>query len=684
MKKILFGLLATLLVACHNDEITISPQDGSEKAELTVSVKVPEAASASARSLENPAITSLYLVVFDDMGYLVESVQATPVNSFAMTGETAFKVTLTKASSKRIIHFVANYDASSLSYGAESAVIRNMTVDGKEDAYWQRIELPLGITNNDATVTAMTKVPLLRNFVKVDVASSANNFELEGFTVINTWSKGSVAPYYGGGFADFVNGNNSKTYTEISAAGYKGFTPQYAVLENNTIGNSGDGGLNFDMDPFYMYERSHQSDNHTYVLIKGKYNGASSSYYKIDLVYTNSSTGATEYYNLLRNFCYTVNLNEVFANGKSTAKEAADMSAAHNNLSASVETQSLLNISDGEARFFVSFTDTTLVNTDPIVLKYQYVPSIASMETVANSSVNTAEVTSGGDVISSATVSTSDVGKWRSITIYPNSPNLNEVKRQSVTLVAGKLSRTVNFTLRAASSMTVECDPGRVSREIGSSVDVNISIPDDLPETLFPLTFFIESSELSIYPDANKDYMPVHVRNSVIPGQTDKSSFGYDKTLTYEEYEGLSVYGNEKTLTCYFKTNKKASASTVYVYNKYFEMGYDAFDNPEAQPLNLTIAAANLRATGISYVDDKTFTIYTDTSYNNELGSCSFSYKNKHYELSKNLTLAIPEDITVLYFVYKSLWNTYVASISVADLKLAANGTMKTLSFSNN
>lgn len=60
---------------------------------------------------------------------------------------------------------------------------------------------------------------------------------------------------------------------------------------------------------------------------------------------------------------------------------------AKNNLSASVAMKNLLNISNGTGPLFVSFTDTTLVNTDRIYLKYKYIPDIKSPDNTNNGEV---------------------------------------------------------------------------------------------------------------------------------------------------------------------------------------------------------------------------------------------------------------------------------------------------------
>lgn len=568
------SLLTMVFIGCSDESEVDVPQANDNKAELTLSVNIPEALSAASRSFSNPQINSLYLVVFDNLGYLAETVRATPVNEFSVTGETKFKVTLEQTPNKRIIHFIANYDASNLSYGSESEIIGKMKVSGTQDAYWQRVEFPSGISeDNTETAKKLTRIPLVRNFTRISVKvdEELTKFKLTGFAVVNTLNAGTVAPYNtnGGEFPKFVDDEQlCRTYDNIvTTQRYNGFMPSSAGLENTNPQN-----VTFGTAPFYMYERKYSNDNTaTYVLVKGRYLNGKETFYKLDITY-NDNSGLSHYYNLLRNFEYAITITDVQGNGYDTASEAGEQPAS-NNLSGSVLTKSLLNISDGTSRLFVNFTDTTLVNTNPIELKYKYIPNINSPTNITNGSVKT-DLIKAGKVIESSTATSDEENGYRIIKITPNSPT-DIPQEQTVTLyVPGGLSREVTFTLRKPQDMTVICPV--VRNTSGTSFTLTIQIPDGMLEKLFPLEFLIESSKLSIYPDAsaanNKGYMPVKVGTTIVKGQTG-SSFAYQKIITYEDYKNLAVANNIRAIECAFKTNIAASASTIYVHNKYFNLG---------------------------------------------------------------------------------------------------------------
>ena len=182
------------LVSCVSEDLpqTSIPQEG-DKVTLTFGVQIPEAGVAT-RSMADPAITSLNLLVFDQNGYLVETATATVGGNTSWNDTTtptdatktqAFTVTLTKTSSYRAIHFVANADVSGLAnFGHEDALIPSLVSIDTDDAYWQRMEFANGIASDSGTkLDNNTVVPLVRNFAKVTVTENLPNF-VQGDTQI--------------------------------------------------------------------------------------------------------------------------------------------------------------------------------------------------------------------------------------------------------------------------------------------------------------------------------------------------------------------------------------------------------------------------------------------------------------------------------------------------------------------
>ena len=625
MKRLLYILLCLpLWLACTDEHIPASNHEVEEgtPVELRMSVALGEMNIASSRSLgyDISDYPTLWVVAFNKDGYLVEYAKAKDLELVenGTLHETTFSVILHATSEPRILHFIAfgkeegedDYELN-LEYGHESNVIGSLVVDGGRDVYWHRKVLSGGInTNPDYIAANFRRIPLLRNFAKITVGvdPEVTNFKLTGFYVLNVPTSGTVAPYSNGAFVDYMSNEEgkteeAKTYEKLNEENYIGTMPDDVGYGQN--GSSIDWVTVTEEEPgsFYMYENTYKGveNKTTSILIKGKFGDSSTStetYYRADLTLPNVATGLSEYYHILRNFHYQLNITSVIAAGKDNAQAAIE-APANNNLSGSVQVQNLSNISDGTAKLEVSYTDMVLVSTDKVTLKYRFLTNVADTTSHANNRVQIYKP--DGTVIDSYTVATSNetykdangatkTSSWRVITITPVGTLPASSQKQKITLYdeATKLRREVTYTLRSKLDMEVNCTP-IVPQTAGSSVVVNICIPDGLNENLFPLDFAIEantsaeSSSLKQYiSPANTEVMSVTTGNSIVPSHTTEKSYQYIKELTYEDYLTLAVINQKRVFPVNFITNTAVSASTVYVDNKYFNQGSDYFINGTA------------------------------------------------------------------------------------------------------
>ena len=630
MKKILFAFsMIFALVSCVSEDLpqTSIPQEG-DKVTLTFGVQVPEAGVAT-RSMADPAVKSLNLLVFDQNGYLVETAQAyvggstlwedktTPTDA---TKTQAFTVTLTKTSAYRAIHFVANADVSGLAnFGHEDALIPSLVSTDDADAYWQRMEFANGIACDSGTkLDNNTVVPLVRNFAKVTVTENLSNFVLEGFVVMNTRSEGTVAAYNAREreFAEFVNGTTARAYSAMIAE-YNGF--EAGEQQNATPADAA-----FTTGAKYVRETAAGATDGTnpYIIVKGKYNGSTTStYYRLDFVNAGGTSGLAA---ILRNFSYNFNITSVEKAGMSL-DEVMNATEGENNLSFQEATQSLLNISDGTGQLFVSATNVTLVSNEPYILMYKYVPNI-STGTTANGSASYArkdaynadrsafgstyyDSAKSGTVASLIAATTDPALKayyqefsdYNYITLQPRTPQPNTLD-DVIVITGGELAREVRFTLQEKINMTVKAYDGAsknsdkttdttVPAATNQKVWVDITIPANLSQYIFPLEFEIEAEALSIYPDAKptttvttaeRNNMPVRTGATIIPGQSG-NTFRFVRTLSLDEYSALKAAAGTNaetvTFTSQFRTNKADNKSAVYVANHYFNTGNVSFTN---------------------------------------------------------------------------------------------------------
>lgn len=538
--------------------------------------------------------------------------------------------------------------------------------DTPETAYWARIEVPYILVQEVENADGRTKyipeanilpkfqhIPMLRNYAQVVVKNGTNKnanqtspFEFIGFTLYNTIDMGTVAPYNNNTqqFQSFVNPATGLRYKypALTDLNYRGHALAAADLNTSLeLDSSNDDGYKWyaplpedelsltdiTQSAFFMYERKISvktneedkwSESPPHLIIKGRYNGKV-YYYKVDLVYNVFGDPANpqqvtdiEYYNILRNFRYQFTISEVAGPGYDSVQEAIN-GATSNNLSGSATTTKFTNISDEVGRLWVSYTDTTLVSNNSITLKYKFVPDLDNHE-VTNNVVGSGVTFENmeGDVIKNYTVAETDIegGAWdgfREITIQVKDPQ-TMTKEQTIVIKSANanLSRDVRYYLKDKYPMVVLCNPKKVAAKIGAEVGVDIKLPVGLTDDMFPLDLEIEVYDMTLSPDASKNTMPVKTGLSIIPltEKQGKKTFRFIKSIeTKAEYDALPTEGTNKVIKTSWLTNMANNGSTVYVYNKYFEIRSDNFIN--AKSFNGEFTKTSLGITGTQTVDYK-------------------------------------------------------------------------------
>ena len=494
--------------------------------------------------------------------------------------------------------------------------------------------------------------------VSVD-AETCSGFSLLDFYVLNVPKYGTVAPFQNGNFIDYCiyddtyterppfDGRHfdAKDYETLDVdEGYRGTMPNNSERINKAsefVAPTDD--PKSPKTSYFLYENTYVSgdkDNTraVFVLLKGTYN-EKTYWYRVDLVKQNTSTSMMEYFDILRNFSYNITIKNI-TEGKATAQEAINNPAGNTVLS-SLDIAHLTEISDGHALLEVNHTDTVLISYDEVYVRYKFTDTGAP--NVNNDSIedNTGHgygwyLTYKGrtynknDDILPINVEFEDENEdegqyagWRTITISVDPDALSEREVVSLTLFAKSsngpmLSRTVDYTLLPKQKMLVEC-PAKVPSTVGSPVDVSILIPDGLPEAMFPLDFAIEAQGTN-QSGTEKNYLAQHIsphKNEVMTVRTagsivnndalrGKKSFQYMVTFSYEDYlnatlttRQLEAGGQDVPVRVFIKkfvTNTETSASRVYAYNKYFDLGSDNF-------INGTIVYFK-----VSFIDDATAT----------------------------------------------------------------------------
>ena len=344
-------------------------------------------------------------------------------------------------------------------------------------------------------------------------------------------------------------------------------------------------------------------------------------YYKVDFMDDDG------YYAILRNFRYHIRITGVSKAGAETPG-AAGSTGGTGDISSSTEAQGLVDISDGYGRIAVSYVEMTVVDQHEVIeLKYKFIPNADDGDEGINNALasesgpvtitigdKTGPINVFSDTIDSSIAAGTDIGTtgsggtgkirvlpgndtegYRTIRFSTNAPSSEDKTTQTIRITGQidehrSIFREVTYILMEKQNMTVSCTAdvpnvdwgdNYVEETAGEGVNVNITVPILLPESMFPLVFNIESDALSITPNTAKyttENLPVESGTSICTGKEGKKTFHYVKTVSYDDYNALPD-NNGKTIVCHFKTNKAISASTVYVTNDYFNKGNAAFLN---------------------------------------------------------------------------------------------------------
>ena len=658
MKKALYILAAVLLTLSCNKLENFEPEHTTgrpiENGMLLVDFKVNDASfghSTKAMGMQ-PHINNLKVVVFDQNGMFLSQSEATLSNKVESDNKAtgtyqAYFPINDNEDEARIVHFIANYNQK-IEFGTELEVVSKLITTGNADAYWQRIELPYitaeGTADDMHLAPAIQEilrnggkrdselapenrnkgVTLIRNFCAFTITSDpdVSHLKITGAAIYNVPNMGTVAPYSSDN-SSFVGGNHFVTQYEnytlpenLIADGYKASIPHdpglslkefhEASFNASTDITAGDGSV-----VLFSYERETPLADAPYILLRGKFgadeatrDSAIDTWYKINLRDVND-----QYYPLLRNFNYQINIGLVKQEGSASAADAAK-SPGSGDISTDVRFSQLTNISNGEARMSVSpSTEIMMVSTDPVYIKYQFIDETQKppvIDNVTNVTVTLGEpgltgkvfneTTGVVDVANSTIIqrSASDVNDYRTLKFTPVEPE-EFPKTQSVTITGTytdpnsgnptTISRTIVFTLRekpvlSAKVLNSTKAETAIKAEEGTDFYLRVGIPAGLPSYVFPLILEIESNMNTISSVA----LPVASKESeFIEG---KPTVAYLKTVNWSDYTGADINDDNHIIDIPFKTNEDISDTFIHVSNRYFVPAVTELKNPGLNATN--------------------------------------------------------------------------------------------------
>lgn len=613
-----------VLGACSEETLRPDVPDAGGEEGVRVSIAIPDMPRLATRAFGDTPAADLKLTVFEfEKGsdptntFLTKIYQAeTLTQTNVANGATVdFRINdLLMTESPRVLHFVVAPQHLDAKYASEAVVFSNLSVRDNSQAYWGRVEFPNGYGTVDKNMKPqltdeakqkLTGVNVLRNFAKVSVevaTVATSNFQLTGFELVNVPTSGTVAPYNSGRqeFPQmFDDAGKMLGYLAVAGngsgqQGYGGIMPAncgFRNLEENFSPVADGGRPAWSTSPAYLYEHPFESTRRTYVILRGNYRPTTTDawqtcYYKIDLVRLNEESGMTEYYDILRNYDFHINVTGVSAPGASTASEAIS-GVSYNNISADVDARDMLQISDGANIVEVSKTNIIFTNTTPVEFLYRYSPVGGFSSETTNAKLHTNGL-NAGDVIASVTdpevYTDADGVVWVKRVITPKPIPEAGTREQSFYVVdADGLGREIRLVAHVPYDYSdIEVYPGSengrptsaagqgtVSPLSDQPFTVYFNLPAGMPEAMFPLTFILESNR------QNMENNPIGTL-VVTSGQTgfpttevyEVPRIKYRKTVSYAEYlyktdannnlitdgAGNYVENTDHTVRCRFRT----------------------------------------------------------------------------------------------------------------------------------
>ncbi len=368
----------------------------------------------------------------------------------------------------------------------------------------------------------------------------------------------------------------------------------------------------------YVYERNipTASMEPTFVIIRGKFgNDDKFYYYRLDLMETKqvNNESIAQYYPIYRNFRYNIELNRISSQGLSTPLAAAKSTGAVD-ISADISMRHLSDISNGQTRLvvepFMAWTYTGPPEKDEYYYLYaRFFNNLNSdepnmdwgavtveLETMDDQSADiltlyddTGGEIHGGGFFYPKPQEVGGVPGFRVIRFRTKEPG-DRTKTQKIKIIGRNFSiyeeyplyREVEISLQSKQNMTVTCNNPELARSTGSQQIVSVTIPAGLPSSMFPLKFIMEAEDKTLTPD-NKvqgNNLPVQTGLSISDNAdyAGKTTFQFVRTLTLDEYN-RNTHDGFCTFDSYFKSNRPASATTIWVDNEYFYKKSVSFTN---------------------------------------------------------------------------------------------------------
>ncbi len=530
-----------------------------------------------------------------------------------------------------------------LPIGYEKEVMQKVSSCNGQAGYWQRKRIsgvhpkmvggeyvmtqylgpnnrPLPIQNQDYVaerIPELEEVVLIRNFAIVTfTTANGANFTILNYTLVDTPKTGAIAPYSNADGFNTAYTRPASTTPSILMAGYHGYVVSHEL-------NSGFDGW---YPPSYgnvessalMYERTIPTNSDPAFAETGAilevnwHNSLNKRYYKVSLVDNNG------YVPILRNIVYQFVVSEINADYHPRTAEEALAGPFLGDISASVTTAMLDDISNNKSRIVVggrtdgnNMSYTAIGSGKSFDVDFYFYPVANNANEVVVTDGKTSNAANGAVVTIKKSIETdgdypqaiasiSDVrvtpkangsDDHGTITVTLNDSEPGVVKKGKLKILgqvqgSRALYREVCFTVMEKQQFANGDSQTSVSRlnsdTMNQETTVTLVLPNELPRDIFPLQVKIEAQNngLTSIPDNTVSpaisALPVKYGPSAF--NTNKNSYYFVKTITFDDYATLNGTSYEYTneFPCKFKTRlgNGQNATTIKVNDlngEYFE-----------------------------------------------------------------------------------------------------------------
>jgi hypothetical protein len=347
-------------------------------------------------------------------------------------------------------------------------------------------------------------------------------------------------------------------------------------------------------NPAFVYERLLPTTTPPMVLMRGKWSDGKYYYYRLDMM-DESLTNTGGYFPLYRNYQYQVRIAKIGNKGSEKIADAMTRNSG-GNISMTMDTRSLKDISDGTSQLKVAYTDHTYITSGEqkdFYVEYQAVSGSSTPVEGATVQIYFKKDANGNPI--KGTAITSDIEVDRTVngkTYYKFTlADRGDVTKESTFVVeanngksgdeASKLVREITVRVLKNLDMDLSFNPVKAAYSKGSNVTLNITLTDTLMQSMFPLEFHIQDTQHILSPTgkdksgtgAKTVEVPIKVEQSLADGS---ESFSFIRTINWNEYNPMREAfkkgeRNDIVFSTEFETLVDGKETQVYVKNEYFD-----------------------------------------------------------------------------------------------------------------